>query len=99
MTELSLRIQVEAKTSKTVNVNLDRFTVGRSPECDLHLPFFFVARRHARFTRTESGMWEVEDLNSLCGILLNQCPVTAPQQIHHGDMIQLGQVFGECGVG
>ncbi|MGK7901745.1 MAG: FHA domain-containing protein [Hormoscilla sp.] len=33
------------------------------------------------------------DLNSLSGILLNQFPVTGPQQIHHGDVIRLGQVY------
>lgn len=93
MTELSLRIEVEGDTPKTVKMNLDRFTVGRSPECDLHVPNPFLARRHAQFTRTSSGIWEVEDLNSPCGILLNQYPVRGPQQIGHGDVIQLGQVF------
>lgn len=93
MTELSLRLQVEGNTETTVKVNLDRFTLGRSPECDLHLPFFGVSRRHARFVRTAEGMWLVEDLGSLNGTLLNQFPVTVPQQIRHGDVVQVGVVF------
>ncbi len=51
MTELSLRLQVEGNTETTVNVHLDQFTLGRSPECDLHLLFFGVSRRHARFAQ------------------------------------------------
>ncbi|MBC6477785.1 MAG: FHA domain-containing protein [Hormoscilla sp. GM7CHS1pb] len=35
----------------------------------------------------------IEDLGSLNGTLLNQFPVTAPQQIRHGDVIQVGVVF------
>ncbi len=38
-------------------------------------------------------MWILEDLGSLNGTLLNQFPVTVPQQIRHGDVVQVEMVF------
>ncbi|NES94370.1 MAG: FHA domain-containing protein [Desertifilum sp. SIO1I2] len=93
MTELKLRLQVEGSPESTVSVSSDRFTLGRSPECDLCLPFFGVSRRHASFVRSSDGMWMIEDLGSLNGTLLNQVPVTAPQYIHHSDLVQVGVVY------
>ncbi|MBC6477786.1 MAG: hypothetical protein GDA56_08345 [Hormoscilla sp. GM7CHS1pb] len=40
MTELSLRLQLEGNTEATVKVNLEQFTLGRSPDCDLQLRKF-----------------------------------------------------------
>ena len=93
MTELKLRLQVEGNTQGTVTVKKSEFILGRSPECDLCLPFFGVSRNHARLLKTSQGMWMVEDLGSLNGTLLNQHPITSPQWLRHGDAIQVGIVF------
>jgi ABC transport system ATP-binding/permease protein len=41
-------------------------TIGRLPECDLHIPSPLVSREHARM-RWEAGHWVLEDLGSTNG--------------------------------
>ncbi|HIK29200.1 MAG: FHA domain-containing protein [Oscillatoriaceae bacterium SKW80] len=93
MAELKLRVQIEGNTEKTVFVERDEFKMGRSPECDLHLPYGSISRTHARFVKTPSGEWIIEDMGSKNGTLLNESFVTSPQKVNHGDVIRLGNVF------
>lgn len=93
MVELKLHQQVEGQSDTTVVVKLEQFTIGRSPECDLVLPFFGVSRRHAQFIKTPQGEWSIEDLGSLNGTLVNQSPVTLPRVLNDNDVIQIGVVF------
>jgi len=92
MAEFKLRLQVMGDVEKTVWVDRDEFTIGRLPECDLHLPFSEISRYHARFFKTEPGIWLLEDLGSTNGTQLNQNPVTSAQEIKHGDVIQVGTI-------
>ncbi|MBD2744582.1 adenylate/guanylate cyclase domain-containing protein [Coleofasciculus sp. FACHB-1120] len=91
MAELNLRLR-EGETERTVTVNRDEFTIGRLPECHLHLPFEGISRCHARFLKTPSGAWTIEDMDSKNGTRLNECPVTSPQQVNHGDILLLGDI-------
>ncbi|MFE1746686.1 adenylate/guanylate cyclase domain-containing protein [Coleofasciculus sp. H7-2] len=91
MAELKLRLR-EGETERTVTVNRDDFTIGRLPECNLHLPFEGISRYHARFLKTPSGVWTVEDMDSKNGTRLNERPVTSPQQVNHGDILWLGDI-------
>ncbi|HYW20799.1 MAG TPA: adenylate/guanylate cyclase domain-containing protein [Nodularia sp. (in: cyanobacteria)] len=91
MTEITLRLQQE-DTEKTLTVNQDEFTIGRLPECDLYLPFGGVSRKHARLVKTVNGVWTIEDLGSKNGTQVNQNLITHIQELHHGDMIWLGNV-------
>ncbi len=91
MAELILRLK-EENTERTVRVNQDEFTIGRLPECDLTLPFEGISRYHARFLKTDSGAWAIEDMGSKNGTRLNQRPVTSPQIVKHGDIVGLGDV-------
>lgn len=93
MAELKLCIQIEGNTEKTVFVDRNEFKMGRSPECDLHLPYGSISRIHARFVKTPSGEWIIEDMGSKNGTLLNENFVTCPLKINHGDVIRLGNVF------
>lgn len=45
-------------------------TIGRSPECELHIPHWRVARRHLQVRAVASGL-QVEDLGSLSGTRIN----------------------------
>lgn len=91
MTEITLRLQQE-DTEKTLTVNQDEFIIGRLPECDLYLPFGGVSRKHARLVKTVNGVWTIEDLGSKNGTQVNQNPISQSQELHHGDMIWLGNV-------
>jgi adenylate cyclase len=88
---LKLRIQLEGNTERMITVGRDEFTMGRSPECDLHLPLGAISRYHARFMKTD-GVWTIEDLGSKNGTRLNEHLVTSPQRIKHGDIVVLGNV-------
>ncbi len=91
MTELKLRLQ-EGETETVVSVDQDVFTIGRLPECNLYLPFGGVSRHHARLSKKADGVWTIEDLGSKNGTQINECLVTYPQELHHGDIIWLGNV-------
>ncbi|MDF5725925.1 MAG: adenylate/guanylate cyclase domain-containing protein [Rhizonema sp. PD37] len=91
MTELKLRLK-EGNSERMVTVHQDVFTIGRLPQCDLYLPSGGVSRCHARLMKTDKGKWTVEDLGSKNGTQLNERFVTSPQELHHGDVIWLGDV-------
>ncbi|MEH2080804.1 MAG: adenylate/guanylate cyclase domain-containing protein [Nostoc sp.] len=91
MTELTLRLQ-EGDTETTIAVDQDVFTIGRLPECNLYLPFGGVSRNHARLVKTADGVWTIEDLGSKNGTQVNKYLVNYPQELHHGDIVWLGNV-------
>lgn len=91
MTELKLRLQ-EGTSETMVTVHQDVFIIGRLPQCDLYLPFGGVSRCHARLVKTNDGVWNIEDLGSKNGTQVNEHLVTSPQQLHHGDIVWLGDV-------
>lgn len=93
MAEFKLRLQLQGDVEKTVRVNRDEFVVGRLPVCDLHLPFLEISRHHARFVKTETGTWLVEDLGSTNGTRLNEKMIASPQQIQDGDVVHLGPIY------
>lgn len=93
MAELNLRVQLEGNIEKTVTVDRNEFTMGRSPECNLHLPYGSISRCHARFIKTDNGSWLIEDLGSKNGTKLNDQPVLSPALIKHGDLINLGNIY------
>jgi adenylate cyclase len=90
MAELTLRLQQNGET--TVRVDQDEFTLGRLPECDWYLPFGGISRYHARFLKTPSGVWTVEDMGSKNGTRLNDRNISSPQPVNHGDVVCLGDV-------
>jgi predicted component of type VI protein secretion system len=65
------------------------FTLGRVAGCDLVLDDGKASRKHARI-HVESGVVEIEDLQSSNGTLLNDKPVTR-RLLRDGDRIQIGK--------
>ncbi|MEH2349172.1 MAG: adenylate/guanylate cyclase domain-containing protein [Nostoc sp.] len=92
MTELTLRLKEGDTDETTIAVDQNLFTIGRLPECNLYLPFAGVSRNHARLVKTAEGVWTIEDLGSKNGTQLNKYLVNSPQELHHGDIIWLGNV-------
>jgi pSer/pThr/pTyr-binding forkhead associated (FHA) protein len=71
-----------------IEVNRPDMLVGRHTEADIRLPLPDVSRRHCRLVFTE-GCWQVIDLNSLNGVLLNgEQVLQAP--LEQGDLLRIG---------
>ncbi|MBW4563320.1 MAG: FHA domain-containing protein [Mojavia pulchra JT2-VF2] len=91
MTELKLLLK-EGDTETTVLVDQDVFTIGRLPECNLYLPFGGVSRNHAQIVKVAHGVWTIKDLGSKNGTQVNDRLITCPQELHHDDIVWLGNV-------
>jgi DNA-binding winged helix-turn-helix (wHTH) protein len=63
-------------------------TLGRDPECDIHIPDRQVSRHHARISPTDEGVF-VEDLDSKNGIHCNGQRIQEPTRLSDGDIIHI----------
>ncbi len=72
-----------------IELDGDRMLIGRAEGCDLRLDDSSISRQHARIQRGAAG-FEIVDLESTNGILVNDIPVTAAV-LQSGDRIRLGQ--------
>lgn len=70
----------------------DVLLIGRSPDCQLVLDDDYVSTRHAQITRTASG-YQVEDLGSTNGSLVNNQRVTTPTSFGIGDTLRIGRTL------
>jgi uncharacterized protein (TIGR02996 family) len=70
-------------------VELERgdLTIGRSPECGLHIKEVTLSQVHARLAIEDDGP-TIVDLIS--GSYLNGCPIRRPEILHRGDQVILG---------
>ena len=73
---------------RSIFIQGDDFTIGRSLDNDLVLPDPTVSRQHARL-RNARGMWFIQDQESAGGILVNGKRVKACQ-LYSGDEIEIG---------
>ncbi len=63
--------------------------VGRSRDCDVVLEDSGISRRHAEIRPLEGG-WEIEDLGSTNGVILNGREIRGPHELTDGDSIEFG---------
>jgi pSer/pThr/pTyr-binding forkhead associated (FHA) protein len=68
----------------------ERTSVGRSPDCDIFLDDVTVSRRHALITE-EGGRFVIEDLGSLNGTFLNRRRIESAHPLEDGDELQIGK--------
>jgi Protein of unknown function (DUF3662)/FHA domain len=73
-------------------------TIGRSRECDIVLDDTGISRKHAEL-RPGSSAWEISDLGSTNGVLVNGRAIVGAQPLELGDRIELGstEVLFELG--
>ena len=64
-------------------------TIGRSRDCDVVIEDAGVSRRHAEI-RPVGGGWEIEDLGSTNGVVVNGIAIRGAQELSPGDRIELG---------
>jgi EAL domain-containing protein (putative c-di-GMP-specific phosphodiesterase class I) len=79
------------QTVRHVRVGASRFTVGRNPDASLSIPSQTVSREHAELTVIDRGML-LRDLGSTNGTFVNGVRIQQPCTVHHGDLLQFGQV-------
>ena len=71
-------------------LDTDVVTVGRHPDSDIFLDDISVSRRHATFTRSDSG-YVVSDLGSLNGSYVNRDRIDSDVTLTGGDEVQIGK--------
>jgi hypothetical protein len=64
-------------------------TIGRSRDCDIVLDDTGISRRHAELRPGGAG-WEIQDLGSTNGVLVNGRAIGGSQPLEPGDRIELG---------
>lgn len=81
-----------SETSKWKEFKLGVHTrIGRHPDSTLQLLDRLISKEHAEIFLTEEGVYEIHDVGSRNGTLLNGEPVTTtPQVLHDGDELTLG---------
>ena len=89
MSVLILKFKDENGDEKVVEMDRDRFTIGRHSECDLVYVDGRLSREHARFER-EGGRFSVTDLGSSNGTTLNGEDIFESRSINDGDVVNLG---------
>jgi hypothetical protein len=63
--------------------------VGRSRDCDVVLDDSGISRHHAEIRPTPDG-WEIEDLGSTNGVIVNGLEVRGREPLRGGDRIEFG---------
>ncbi len=71
-------------------LDTDVVTVGRHPDSDIFLDDISVSRRHATFTRADTG-YVVSDLGSLNGSYVNRDRIDSDVPLTGGDEVQIGK--------
>lgn len=68
---------------------MNSIIIGRSSDCDIVVSNLSVSRKHARITKSDTGEYEIEDLNSKFGLYVNGRKVKGRMSLSPGDRIVL----------
>ncbi len=90
MDDLILKLTDEDAAEIIFRVSRTPSVAGRNPECDIHLPYTGVSRRHAQFDRDGSGLWFVKDLGGANGTWINGQRIESLHGLKNGDIIEAG---------
>ncbi|MGD0713793.1 MAG: FHA domain-containing protein [Gaiellaceae bacterium] len=77
------------RSGETFVPQVDRTTIGRSPDCPIFLDDVTVSRRHAVLVERD-GRWFIEDQGSLNGTFVNRRRVESAE-LSDGDELQIGK--------
>ncbi|MCZ6574104.1 MAG: FHA domain-containing protein, partial [Planctomycetota bacterium] len=85
------KLVMRADDGSSIEKDLDELgsiTIGRSPDCELPIEDGQASRRHCTVTKLQSG-YEVADLGSTNGTLVNDTPIKR-RKLVHGEQIRIG---------
>ena len=77
------------RTGETFQLEDDRTTIGRSPDCGIFLDDVTVSRRHAVIVKRDERFF-IEDEGSLNGTFLNRRRIESAE-LHDDDELQVGK--------
>ncbi|WP_242941105.1 FtsW/RodA/SpoVE family cell cycle protein [Sporobacter termitidis] len=66
--------------------------IGRSKASDVYMEYPTLSRSHAALIRDNKGRWQLYDLGSKSGVLLNGVPVRNRAPVKNGDILTMGGV-------
>lgn len=84
-----LTIEDDQANKTIVHLVRDDYAIGRSEENAIRLTERNISRSHARLER-KAESWALKDLSSDNGCYVNGQRVSAPHELVHGDLIQVG---------
>ena len=89
-TEQKYQVEVCDHDGKTHRVDLgsDEMSIGRSATADIHLDWATISRNHAKIVPAGDGVWQISDLGSGGGILVNG-KRTSNALIRPGDVVTI----------
>ena len=79
-------------TGRLFKLDRDVTIIGRNPDCDVVLQPKSVSRKHAAIVRKPAG-FEIKDLGSTRGTLVNGQKLTEPVVLKDGNTLQIGEVL------
>jgi len=88
---LSLRLALMGRPVRTFVFGKPVIHVGRDPDADVFIDNPGVSREHLRFELNSDNEYEVVDLGSANGTLLNDMPVKCKIPLATGDTVRLGK--------
>ena len=81
----------EMEIGRRVQLDLERYSVGRDPEAAIPLEREAVSRQHAELVREADGRWRVRDLGSTNGTFVNEREIE-DLSLKNGDQVRFGDV-------
>jgi serine phosphatase RsbU (regulator of sigma subunit)/pSer/pThr/pTyr-binding forkhead associated (FHA) protein len=84
----------------TIELKKDRISIGRSAENDIVLNHRSISRHHAELVADQPGSYQVLDLGSKNGVLINGTRIAERATLADGDRVILGErelVFSSAG--
>jgi sigma-B regulation protein RsbU (phosphoserine phosphatase) len=87
----TLQIMHGPMAGRLFKLDRDATIVGRNPDCDVVLQPKSVSRKHAAIVR-KGGAFEVKDLGSTRGTLVNGQKLAEPVLLKDGDTLQIGEI-------
>ena len=83
-----LELQSGENSGERYVLTLDRYILGRHPDCDIVLDVGAISRQHAQIERRD-GQFVVEDLQSRNGTFVNGEAIQGPHVLKEGDRLKI----------
>src|SRR5205085_11268386 len=84
----SLQILKGPNEGAVIQLEGDRFVLGRNPDCAIVIPVTSVSREHAQILRVQ-GKFFIEDRGSRNGTFVNNQAISARTPLKHNDKIRI----------